>query len=77
MEVNVVKIWMKNKMKKGVKINLLLKGYYWIFRHDSEVIFAGWFERLLDGFSPGFWVEYWSSSLENEDSAYTKFACIE
>jgi len=36
MEVNVEKIWMKNKMKKGVKFSLLLRAECWTFRRDSR-----------------------------------------
>jgi len=41
MEVNVVKIWRKNKMIKGMKINLPLTGACWNFRRVVDLIFVG------------------------------------
>jgi len=58
MEANVINIWMKNKMIKCMKINLPLRADCWNFRRVSGLIFAGWFERLLDGFYAGFLVEF-------------------
>jgi len=41
MEVNIVKMWRKNNMIKDMKINLLLGGACWNFRHVAKLIFAG------------------------------------
>jgi len=71
MEVNVEKIWMKNKMIKGMKFSLPLRAPCWIFRRDFGRIFLAVFEQLLDGFSAGFWcVNGW----KDEDSTHTKFS---
>ena len=48
----------KNKMRKDMKISLLLIVEYWTFRGDSMVDLLAMFERLLDGFSAKFLVEY-------------------
>ena len=52
------KIWMKTKMKKGMKISLPLRADCWTFKRDSGVVLLAVFERLLNGFSTGFLLEY-------------------
>jgi len=65
MEFHVVKIWMKNKMKKGMKIN-------YCGEHTARMLgaFLGWFcwlclHDFLMVFPLDFW---WSTSLGSEYS---------
>jgi len=58
MEFNVEKIWMKNKMKKGVKFSLPLRAQWWTFRRDFSLNLLAVYERIFDGFSTMLLVEY-------------------
>jgi len=46
MEVNEGKNWMKNKMKKRLKISLLLDAQCWLFRHASGMYLMAKFGKV-------------------------------
>jgi len=58
MEVHVGKIWKKNKMEKGLKINLLLEDQSWMLKRESGVFSLAKDECVFDGISFVFSVVY-------------------
>jgi len=72
MKVNEAINWMKNKMKKRLKINLLLDAQCWLFRRASGVYLMAKFERVLVSLLPCFWRH---ESGDNEESTQLLFAC--